>query len=190
MKEDFLNAFANIKRENSQALLEYLEKSDFFVAPSSTKFHSACEGGLCDHSVNVFNRLLALIKAEYGEDFEQIYSLETIAICGLLHDLCKINYYKIDYRNTKENGVWVQKPFYTIDDALPYGHGEKSVYIVNGFIRLSREEAMAINWHMGGFDLRVKGGSYSLSQAYEEFPLCLHLHIADMQASYLDEGRE
>ena len=92
-------------------------------------------------------------------------------------------------RNVKENGEWVQKPYYTIDDLLPYGHGEKSVYIINGYMRLTREEALAINWHMGGFDKRVQGGDQSFSIAYYKYKLCTLMHLADVMATYLDETR-
>lgn len=189
-KNDFLQIFDNyIKRDGVDKLREYLLSSDFFTAPASSKFHCACEGGLCDHSVNTFNRLLQNVKNEFGDKWEDHYSIETIAICGLLHDLCKIDFYKTDYRNVKENGEWVKKPYYAKEEALPYGHGEKSVYIINGFIRLSREEAMAINWHMGGFDSRTRGGDNSISFAYSMFPLCVLLHVSDLQATYIDENR-
>lgn len=141
------------------------------------------------HSLNVFDRLLREVKEEYGENFNEKYSMETITVCALLHDICKVNFYKKEIRNVKENGEWVPKTFYTVEDELPYGHGEKSVYIVSGFIKLTRSEAMAINWHMGGFDTRVKGGDYSLSAAFYSYPLALLLHIADNKAAYLDEER-
>lgn len=189
-KTEFLRIFEQyIKRDGAEELKNYLLKSDFFSAPASSRYHSAYEGGLVEHSVNVYNRLLKLVKAEYGEEYEKTYSNETIAICGLLHDLCKIDFYKVDYRNVKENGEWVKKPYYAKDELMPYGHGEKSVYIVNGFIKLSREEAMAINWHMGGYDARVKGGDQSISDAYYKYPIALLMHLADMSATYLDENR-
>lgn len=178
-----------ITREGSQQLLDYLQKSDFFTAPASSQFHSAFEGGLCFHSIKVFERFLQMIKTEYGDNFEEKVSMETIAICALLHDLCKIDTFKIDTRNKKVDGQWIQVPFYTVEDTLPYGHGEKSVYIISGFMRLTREEAMIINWHMGGFDARVKGGSYSLSEAFYRFPLAVMFHTCDMLATYLDEVR-
>lgn len=187
-QEQFKKIFKeNIKREGADKLLDWLEKSDFFSAPASTKFHSAHEGGLCEHSVKVFQRFLELIKNEYGENFEEKISMESIALIALCHDVCKVNTYKTDFRNVKENGVWVQKPYYAVDDKLPYGHGEKSVYIINGFTRLSREEALAINWHMGAFDLRVQGGSYALKDVFIAYPIALLFHIADVMASYLDE---
>ncbi len=190
-KEDFLKIYNTyIKREGADKLLAFLEGSDFFTAPASTRYHSAFEGGLCSHSINVYKRLLFNVQSEFGEEWENHYSYETIAICSLLHDLCKVHYYKKDFRNVKENGQWVKKECYVKEEILPYGHGEKSVYIVNGFIRLTREEAVAINFHMGGFDSRVKGGDGSISEAYDKFPLAIMLHVADIEATYLDEKRE
>ena len=182
----------NIKREGADKLLEWLsEKSDFFSAPASSKFHNAFEGGLCEHSLNVARRLKMLVDGEkkLHPEKESIMRItdESVGICGLLHDVCKANFYKVDFRNKKEDGEWIRVPYYTIDEELPYGHGEKSVYIINGFLRLTREEALAINWHMGGFDSRVKGGDYSISSAFEKYPLAVLTHIADIEASYLDE---
>lgn len=187
-KDEFLEIFyENIDRDGSEKLIEWLERSDFFTAPASTKLHSACEGGLCQHSINVYKRFRKLIESEYGPNWEKKISAESVAIIALLHDVCKVNYYTVEMRNVKENGEWIQKPFYKIDDALPYGHGEKSVYIISGFMRLTREEAMAINWHMGGFDTRVQGGSYSMSTAFYKYPNAMLFHLADMMATYLDE---
>jgi hypothetical protein len=186
-KQEFLKIYKNIKREGADKLLEWLSSTDFFTCPASTKFHSAHEGGLCEHSVNVYHRLLGLVKQEFGKDWEKVVSLESVTIMSLLHDVCKANTYKTELRNVKQDGNWVQQPFYTVEDSLPYGHGEKSVYIINGFMRLTREEAMAINWHMGGFDTRVRGGSYSLSDAFYKYPISVLMHVADILATYLDE---
>ena len=186
MKEKFIGLYRmHITRDGSEALLDWLEnKSDFFTAPASTRFHLAKEGGLVEHSINVFERLVSITNGIVDTDFRQ----ETITLCSLLHDVCKANFYAVEHRNAKdENGVWQKVPYYTVKDQLPYGHGEKSVYIISGFMRLSRAEAMAIRWHMGGFDDSVKGGSYALSEALERFPLALYLHTADMWATYLDE---
>ncbi len=189
-KEKFKEIFEkNITRDGAKELLEFLEKSDFFVAPASTQFHSAYEGGLCDHSINVYNRFLNSVKNEYGEKYLDVVSNETIAICGLLHDICKVDTFKSDFKNKKVDGNWVQVPYYTVEDSLPYGHGEKSVYIISGFMKLTREEAMIINWHMGGFDARVRGGAYGLSEAYYKYPLAVIFHTCDMLATYLDETK-
>ena len=120
---------------------------------------------------------------------KELYNLtaddETIALISLLHDICKVNFYKTDYRNAKnDQGVWEKVPYYTIDDTLPYGHGEKSVYIITGFMRLTREEAFAIRFHMGfsgSEDINLVG------RAFEKFPLAYALHAADMEASYFLE---
>jgi hypothetical protein len=188
-KEEFIRIYQeNIKRDGESALLEYLKNSDFFTAPASTRFHMAIEGGLCRHSINVYNRLVMLVTAEYGADWKSKISAETVAICGLLHDVCKIDMYTTELRNVKKpDGTWEKIPYYAIDEKLPYGHGEKSVYIINGFIRLTREEAIAINWHMGSFDDRVKGGNYSIASAFARYPIAVLLHMADLSASYLDE---
>ena len=187
-KNEFIDIYTTyVKRDGADKLLDYLTNSDFFTAPASARFHLAEEGGLCQHSVNVYKRLRKIIAEEYGENSP--YSDETVAICGLLHDVCKVNFYAVDYRNSKENGVWVKVPYYRVDEKFPYGHGEKSVFILTQYIRLTAEEAMAINWHMGGFDERVKGGSYSLSEAMAKYKLVLLMHVADLQASYLDEDR-
>jgi len=173
----------NVKRPGSEELIAWIEKTDFFTAPASTKYHGAHEGGLLEHSIKVYRRLVSLVAEEKLD-----VSTETVAICALLHDVCKIGLYKIDYKNAKDkNGDWQKVPYYAHDDQLPYGHGEKSAYIVSGFVRLTREEAMAIRWHMGGYDDSAKGGSATLSTAFKMYPLALLLHLADMQATYLDE---
>lgn len=189
-KQQFVELYNKyITRTGAKELLDYLVKSDFFTAPASAKYHMAESGGLCLHSINVCNRLASLVRAEYGEDYAATYTDETIAVCGLLHDVCKVNYYAVEQRNVKEEGGWVKKPFFKVDERFPYGHGEKSVFIINQYMRLSAEEAMAINWHMGGFDARVMGGSYALSDAFCKYKLAVLLHIADLEATYLDEER-
>ena len=189
-KQEFLDIFDKfITREGADKLKSYLLSSDFFEAPASGRYHCAYQGGLCEHSLNTYYRLLKNVKNEFGDEYSNFISDESIAICGLLHDVCKIDFYKVDYRNVKENGEWVKKPYYAKEEALPYGHGEKSVYILCGFIKLSREEAMAINWHMGGFDTRVRGGDGSVSEAYCKFPLAVLLHVSDLEATFIDENR-
>ena len=191
LKKEYIEIYNKcISREGAKELLEYLQKSDFFVAPASTQFHSAYEGGLVEHSINVYYRFLNAVKNEYGENYNLKISDESIAICALLHDICKVDLYKIEMRNKKVDGNWVQVPHYIVEDGLPYGHGEKSVYIISGFMKLSREEAMIINWHMGGFDARVKGGSYSISDAFYRFPNAVLFHTADIVATYLDETKD
>ena len=193
MKDKFIKAYTeNITRPGADKLLAWIESSDFFTAPASTRFHLSSPGGLLEHSLHVFERMKAICanEATVTPGFNEP-SMETIAVCGLLHDICKANFYAVEMRNRKnDQDRWEQYPFYVVDDKLPYGHGEKSVYIVSGFMRLSREEAMAIRWHMGFSDNDFKGGGYSVGNAFEKFQLAVLLHIADLQATYLDETGE
>ena len=190
IKETFIEIYKkNIKREGADKLLEYLESaaSDFFVAPASARFHSCHEGGLAEHSINVYEALREYLsdprmKEKYG--FE--YSDESIAIVALLHDLCKINVYKKGFRNVKdERGVWQRVDSYEFDDKLPYGHGEKSVYIITGYMKLTREEAFAIRYHMGYSSTE---DPRNVSAAFEMFPLAFALSVADSEATYFVES--
>lgn len=179
----------NIKRDGAEKLLAYLKDSDFYKAPASTRFHSNYSGGLVEHCVKVYHRFVRMLQADYGEDYfkKNPDMAESAAVIALLHDICKVGCYKIEERNVKVGAEWIKKPYFGYDDPLPYGHGEKSVYMISGFMRLSREEAMAINWHMGGYDARNQNGSYILSEAFQKFPIALLFHVADLMTSYLDE---
>lgn len=183
-KEEFLYIYNEyVKRQGSQEFLDWLLKTDFFTAPASTKYHGACEGGLLLHSLNVYKTLRERYFEE-GKDSE-----ESFAICALLHDLCKAQFYKVSTRNVKNDvtGQWEKVPYYTVEDAFPYGHGEKSVFLIERFMRLKTSEAMAIRWHMGGFDDSARGGSFAISLAYEKYPLAVKLHLADLESTYLKE---
>ena len=190
-KEDFIAIYReNIRREGADALLDYLEhKSDFFTAPASARYHGAWPGGLCEHSVNVYRCLAAYLERERVKELYGLeYSAESIALVALLHDVCKTGCYKAGTRNVKgPDGRWQAVPTFYYEDSLPYGHGEKSVYILSGFLRLTREEAMAIRWHMGfsgDEDKRLVG------QALQQYPLAFALSVADMEATYFLENEE
>ena len=189
IKEEFINIYReNIKREGADKLLDYLCQSDFFIAPASARYHSSYDGGLAQHSINVYHCLADYMSRQRVKDTYKLEcSDETIAIVALLHDLCKIGCYKAGVRNVKENGVWKQVPTYNFDDPMPYGHGEKSVYIINGYMRLSREEAFAIRYHMGFSGNEDKG---SVGKAFDMFPLAFALSTADMEATYFLEGED
>ena len=183
-KEEFLQIYNEyVKRQGSQEFLDWLLKTDFFTAPASTKYHGACEGGLLLHSLNVYKTLRERYFEE-GKDSE-----ESFAICALLHDLCKAQFYKVSTRNVKNDvtGQWEKVPYYTVENAFPSGHGEKSVFLIERFMRLKTSEAMAIRWHMGGFDDSARGGSFAISLAYEKYPLAVKLHLADLESTYLKE---
>ena len=198
MKDRFIGLYQQlITRPGADKLLAWLETTDFFEAPASTRFHLSHPGGLVEHSIHVYHRLHDLFVSErQNRENDPFIELsdneeETIAICGLLHDICKANFYAVEMRNRKnEQGQWEKYPFYVVNDQLPYGHGEKSVYIISGFMKLTREEAMAIRWHMGFSDNDFKAGGFSVRNAFEKFPLALLTHMADLQATYLDEPRE
>lgn len=184
-KELFLETFRkNVHRPGAEKLLAWMETTDFFTAPASTRFHAAYEGGLLDHSLNVYT---VLTTKHYDAEADD---LESMTIVSLLHDLCKAGFYKIELRNRKnDRGEWEKVPVYTVDDQFPYGHGEKSVYLIERFMRLKTEEAMAVRWHMGGFDDSVRGGSFALAHAFEKYPLAVKLHLSDLEATYLHENR-
>ncbi len=189
-KEEFIEIYQKyIHREGADKLLEYLcsSASDFFTAPASTRFHGSYAGGLVEHSVNVYDCLKAYLERERVQD---LYGLtaedETIAIVSLLHDVCKINCYHESTRNVKDkDGRWIQMPYYEFEDNLPYGHGEKSVYIITGFMRLTREEAFAIRYHMGFSEDENKR---NVGKSFEMYPLGFALHTADMEATYFLEN--
>lgn len=183
-KEEFIKVYKEkIKRTGSKELLEWLQTTDFFTAPASTKFHCACEGGLAQHSLSVYYTLREK-HFEEGVDNE-----ESFAICALLHDLCKAQFYKVSTRNVKNEltGQWEKQPYYSVEDVFPYGHGEKSVFLIERFMRLKPAEAMAIRWHMGGFDTSARGGEFAISLAYEKYPLAVKMHLADFESTYIRE---
>lgn len=181
MKEKFIELLRSTNREGIEKLIDFLDRTDFYTTPASTRFHNSFESGLLAHSMNVYTSLKKLVGNEWPED--------TIIIVSLLHDICKVNMYKVDYRNKKdENGVWVKEPYYTTDDLMPLGHGEKSVMIISEFIKLSKEELYAIRWHMGGFEPKENYGY--LAKAYEKYPLAVYTHIADIMATYILESQK
>lgn len=182
MKEIFKRTLRTfIKRPGIEGLIEWLETTDFFEAPASAKYHGAYPEGLINHSMNVFNRL-----TRKRLDFPEGTTMETVAIISLLHDVCKTNFYRPE-EIKQEHGQQVIQ--YGYDNKLPIGHGEKSVILIQKHMQLTDEEIIAISWHMGAFDERVKGGSKELSQVWEKYPLAFLLHIADMEATWLDERR-
>lgn len=179
MREKILELLKSINREGMDKLIDFLEKSDFFKAPASTKFHGNFEGGLAEHSYKVYEILKEKVKFAKIEVPE-----ETIIISAILHDICKTNFYKIDYRNAKNSlGVWEKVPYYTVEDTIPYGHGEKSVMMLTEYIKLTNEEKYAIRWHMGFSE--PKELYVTLGQAFSKYPLALLLHEADLEATYL-----
>lgn len=170
MKNEFVKLYKkHIKRRGADKLLSYLVDKGFLEAPASTKYHGSYEGGLAEHSVNVMNRLMK-------KEVLQGYTKETIAIVGLLHDVCKVDLYKPQLEKEKIAYEYNTKSF-------PAGHGEKSIFIIQRFMNLTDEEILAIRWHMGAFDDAVRGGSRDINAAYKRSKLAVYLHLADMAAN-------
>ena len=185
-KQKFIEYYQdNIHREGADRLLEWLQTTDFFTAPASTRYHCACPAGLVMHSINVYE---VMMEKHFDPETD---NAESFALCALLHDVCKAQFYKVSSRNVKNErtGQWEKVPYYVIEDAFPYGHGEKSVFLIERFVRLKPAEATAIRWHMGGFDDAARGGCFAISEAYDKYPLAVKLHIADLKATYLMEHR-
>ena len=183
-KQKFIEYYqANIHREGADRLLEWLQTTDFFTAPASTRYHCACPAGLVMHSINVYE---VMMEKHFDPETD---SAESFALCALLHDVCKAQFYKVSSRNVKNErtGQWEKVPYYVIEDAFPYGHGEKSVFLIERVVRLKPAEATAIRWHMGGFDDAARGGNFSISVAYDKYPIAVKLHLADLEATYLRE---
>ena len=185
MKERFLEICkTKIHRDGIDELINWLERSDFFMAPASTKFHGSYESGLLEHSLDVYECLNNLVARYPSLNISE----ETVAICGLFHDLCKVNFYKKDKKRIKDinTGQWDTIDTYIIDEKFPIGHGEKSCIILQWFLKeLRTDELLAIRYHMGGFDTVVKGGDFSMSKAYDLTPIAPMLHLADMESTYL-----
>ena len=180
MKEQFLELLRKVNREGINELIEFIQKTDFFKAPASTRFHGDHEGGLVEHSIKVYE----ILKHKVETNIEPIkVSEESLIIIALLHDLCKANFYKVDYRNAKNAlGVWEKVPYYTVDDTIPYGHGEKSVMMITEYMKLTSEEKYCIRWHMGFTE--PKEQYTTLGLAYKKYPLALLTHEADLEATY------
>ena len=180
MKEKFIELLRKTKREGIENLIALIEKTDFFTAPASTRFHGCYEGGLLEHSLKVYEILDYKIKNNVIDLF---VPEDTIIITALLHDICKVNFYKVDYRNAKNSrGEWEKVPYYTVDDTIPYGHGEKSVMMISEYIKLTSEEKYAIRWHMGFTE--PKEAYNTLGAAFKKYPLALLIHEADLEATY------
>lgn len=181
----------------TKELLIYLEESDFYYAPASTQYHGAYNGGLCEHSLSVYYNILKLSDMC---KFEKEYTLKTLTLISLLHDVCKINCYSKEVKSRKvkdekgkfklrDNGKpeWENIELFVYNDMLPLGHGEKSVIILQQYYTLSIDEIMAIRWHMGGYDEMTKSyiGNLTINKAFNNYPIIALLHTADMMSIFL-----
>lgn len=203
--EIFNMILRDTKREGIDKLIDYLESTDFYTAPASSRFHCDYEGGLVSHSLNVYTCLVKKKKNPLWAKYLSETPDESLALAALLHDVCKANFYTVDFKNQKtydeekvsaaarwqiksdNNGsfIWETVPYYKADEQFPFGHGDKSVYLVNKYITLTDEEAVAIRFHMGAYEGQNIWNS--LGNAFEKFPLAMALHEADMEATHLLE---
>lgn len=184
MKEEILQLLGFVGRPGIDDVKKFMCESDFFTAPCSTQYHLARPGGLAEHSLNVY-RLLK----EKVERYKIDVLAESVVICGLCHDLCKVNSYVKAPKNVKENGVWKEKLVYVVKDQFPVGHGEKSVSILQDYIHLTRQEKLAIRWHMLAFDASIHfnyPNGFAFREASKE-PLVVLLFTADYEVSQILE---
>lgn len=210
-KNRFLELVRGIQREgvDMERLIAQLEGSDFFDAPASAIYHNAFKGGLCAHSLNVYDSLKKLCRAFYtpedpatGEqgEMECPYSEDSIRIVSLFHDFDKMNKYELYFMNKKiysETGSkydemgkfdWKSVPGYKRKedkDVFTIGtHGENSVYMTETFIPLSTEEHCAIINHHSKYD----NPNLNTTGIYNKYHLACLLHLADMSATYILES--
>jgi len=181
-RKEILSVLSTVNRSGIEKLCHYLESSDFFTAPASTRFHLAFPGGLAEHSWNVYT-----IFKEKNAHYNLRLNEGSVALCGLLHDACKIGVYKKGKKNVKENNKWIEKEVWEFKDAVPFGHGEKSVYVIQKYIELTEEEAMIIRWHMGFTEPREIWSTFR--NAIDLYPSIIALHCADLEASSIIEAR-
>lgn len=197
--ERFESLLRSTERAGMDNLMEFIRKSDFYTAPASTRYHSCHEGGLLEHTLNVYDRLVSKFNDELWKEKVDVGS-DSLIIAALLHDLCKSYFYGTELKNKKvysDNGTksdsngrfdWVTVPSYTVDDKIPYGHGEKSVMMIEEYIKLKPMERYAIRWHMGFSE--PKENWNTLGTAMRKYPLILALHMADLESTYLLEKEE
>ena len=191
-KKSFLDVCRNyISREGLKELLEYLEyKTDFFIAPASAVHHLDEPGGLCLHSLNVFETLLRIYKSTlqphvFSDDdacFDPIPE-ESLAIVALFHDVWKCNRFKPCEKKRKLlNGQWETYSGYIEEDDFPYGHGEKSNLIVSYYMKIHKDEQLAIRWHRGAFEAGEAGSQMrkAFYDACRKYPIVPLLQTADM----------
>ena len=187
LQDKIIERLRSIKREGIEDLITYLlERTDYFIAPASTKFHSNFDGGLAFHSNNVVELLI-----QKNEQYKLGLSLDTIYLTGYLHDLCKCNIYEKTMRLKKDEmtGKWIGYASYEINENVPLGHGEKSVILLQQFVKLSLEECLMIRWHMGAYIPKEDYRDYN--KAIELYKSVLAFSNADAEAShFLEEVRE
>ena len=191
-KEKIKELLLSTARPGMERLVDWIDqKTDFYTAPASTKYHLACKGGLAQHSLNVYDLLSGKVKAGLLE-----IRRETIIITALLHDLCKVNFYVMEKKNVREGSKinsygsevanWVEKEVWTVRDSFPVGHGEKSCFYIQSFIRLTDEEYAMIRLHMGS---DRNGFPDPFTETANMYPSVVAMHTSDIEAAFIIENR-
>ncbi len=194
MKDEFISILEATNRKGIGAVVAYLEKAGFFVAPASVNRHLSHDGGLLEHSLNVYRAALALRRQmlELRPELEPRLPEESIAIATLLHDVCKANIYRKMTKYRKDDqGRWESYDGYDVDyTRFPFGHGEKSVVMLLRLgLELTNDELLAIRWHMGAWDLSFQSyESKSNISAASDVPLVAIVQAADSLAAHLLEA--
>lgn len=189
-RETFIKIMSQVNRPGVKELLNWLEGTDFYSAPASTRFHGSYPGGLVEHTLNVAYELRDLVKYYEIEGIPK----DSIIIVALAHDFCKINTYEETIVNVPpqrtQSGKWEQKQGYKKSEYFKLGHGAKSLSILQDFIKLEDYEKEAIYWHMGAYDISTLSSTNNLYDVFAENKLAFLLHIADMTSTYIIESDE
>lgn len=168
-----------IFRKGIDDLMSWLNYTDFYYCPASTRFHGAEPEGLVKHSINVYKHALKLRELYWY--YRQI-STESLAIAALFHDLCKISCYQEEIRWKKEDDKWQSYTAYKFEEQDPIGgHAAKSLYLLQNFIKLTEEEAAAIMCHMGAYE---QTNYTNTAKVYERYLLPWIIHVADEADTY------
>lgn len=190
-KKKFLGVLRQCTRSGIEELISFLEnETDFFLAPASSKYHNNCKGGLVDHSLQVYNEFgnkILIMSSSEDYDNNHILPTDSIILCGLLHDICKINTYHEGLKwikNAETFYKWKQQKCWEIKDTLPLPHGSKSVYYIQKYVDVTKLEALIITYHMAILDTFDRFKYFNVCSQY---PLVMLFQHADHQAALLKE---
>ncbi|MBP3834589.1 HD domain-containing protein [Prevotella sp. Rep29] len=197
MKEQFIKLLQATKRTGIESVVSYLEQAGFFLAPASVSRHLSHEGGLLEHSLNVWKMAQMLRMQTIGmrPELEKQLPEDSVTIAALLHDVCKANIYKTVQKWRKdENNRWESYDAYDTDySRFPVGHGEKSVIMLLRLgLQLTNDEIIAIRWHMGAWNLPMQSyeDKQNISVAYDGCPLAAIIQAADALATHILETKK
>ena len=192
MKEEFVSLLRSTEREGIDRVISKLESMGFFTAPASSKNHLCVEGGLLEHSMNVYKMAKMIREQLLAVQPELKIKEESVIIASLLHDVCKADIYKKGLKWRKDDqGRWEQYEAYEIDyNNFPMGHGEKSVMmLLMCGLRMEQDELLAIRWHMGAWNLAFQNfeDKSCISAAADKCPLVTLIQAADNLAAHVLE---